>query len=137
MLFFLGKDVFRWIDQCMESTEREPALRGLDIQRQSFARLLTGNPPDNVKAKLVRWGVADYVSIFSRAMGLNSLFIQPPAFDILAEEFLRGYHRYADAVFQCYLESEPHRSIASRNFHFELYASGEYSRLLESEWETN
>ena len=137
MLFFLGKDVFRWIDQCTEWTEREPELRGLDVRAQSFAGLLTGSPPQAVKEKLVRWGVADYVSIFSRAIGMNSLFIQPPAFDELAEQFLRNYHRYADALFRCYLESEPHRTIASGNFHFELYASGEYSRLLESEWETN
>lgn len=137
MLFFLGKDVFRWIDQCVEWTEREPELAGADVQRQSFATLLTSNPPDAVKEKLVRWGVADYSSIFSRAIGLNSLFIQPPAFDGLAEEFLRSYHRYADFLYQCYIQSEPHRIIASQNFNFELYASGEYSRLLETEWGTN
>src|SRR5215472_610649 len=28
MLFFLGKDVFRWIDQCMEWSERVPELAG-------------------------------------------------------------------------------------------------------------
>jgi|SRR5579872_5186263 len=137
MLFFLGKDVLRWIDQCMEWTDREPELQGLDIRQQSFAGLLTSHPPESVKEKLVRWGVADYVSIFSRAIGLNALFIQPPAFDGLAEEFLRGYHRYADYLYRCYVESEPHRSIESRNFEFELYASGEYSRMLESEWGTN
>ena len=76
-------------------------------------------------------------SIFSRAIGLNALFIQPPAFDGLAEEFLRSYHRYADFLYQCYIQSEPHRIIASQNFNFELYASGEYSRMLETEWGTN
>jgi len=135
MLFFLGKDVLRWIDQCLESIQREPELHNSDIHAQSFAGLLTGSPPDDVKEKLVRWGVADYVSIFSRAIGLNALFIQPPAFDTLAEEFLRSYHRYADSVFRCYMESEPHRVIAARNFQFQLYASGEYSRLLEAQWE--
>jgi hypothetical protein len=137
MLFFLGKDVFRWLDQCLEWAQSEPGLKDLDIRRQSFAGLLTGSPPETVKEKLTRWGVADYVSIFSRAIGLNALFIQPPAFDALAEEFLRSYHRYADFMYQCYLESEPHRLIVSGNFQFELYASGEYSRLLETEWGTN
>ncbi|HEV2448226.1 MAG TPA: hypothetical protein VGS58_19980 [Candidatus Sulfopaludibacter sp.] len=137
MLFFLGKDVLRWIDQCLEWAEREPELCRLEIRRQSFAGLLTGNPPENVKQKLTRWGVADYSAIFSRAIGLNTLFTQPPAFDVMAEEFLRSYHRYADVLYQCYLELEPHRLIVSRNFQFELYASGEYSRLLESEWGSN
>ncbi len=137
MLFFLGKDVFRWIDQCLEWAQREPQLRDLEVRRQSFCGLLTTNPPEPVKAKLMRWGVADYVSIFSRAIGLNSLFVQPPAFDTLADEFLRNYHRYADSLYQCFIESDPHCPIEARNFHFDLYASGEYSRLLESEWEAN
>jgi len=135
MLFFLGKDVFRWLDQCVEWAERVPDLREADIYRQSFAGLLTVGAPESVKEKLVRWGVSDYVSIFSRAIGLNTMFVEPPAFTCLAEEFLRNYHRYADALFQCYQQSQPYRVIASRNFVFELYASSEYSRLLESEWE--
>jgi hypothetical protein len=137
MLFFLGKDVLRWIDQCLECTERIAELKSAEIRRQSFAGLLIGSPPAAVKEKLIHWGVADYVSIFSRAIGLNALFAAPPAFDTLAEEFLRNYHRFADALYQCYTESEPHRVIAAANFRFDLYASGEYSRLLESEWGPN
>jgi hypothetical protein len=137
MLFFVGKDVCRWIDQCLEWTQHQVELRDLDIRRQSFAGLLTASPPDVVKEKLMRWGVADYASIFSRAIGLNALFTQPPAFDTLAEEFLNSYHRYGDFLYRCFIDSEPHRLIASRNFRFELYASGEYSRLLETEWESN
>src|SRR5947208_16143205 len=75
MLFFLGKDVFRWIDQCVEWAERVPELREAGICRQSFAGLLTRHAPESVKEKLIRWGVSDYISIFSRAVGLNSLFI--------------------------------------------------------------
>jgi hypothetical protein len=90
-----------------------------------------------VKEKLTRWGVLDYVSIFSRAIGLNAMFASPPTFDTLAEEFLRNYHRYADSLYRCYVESQPHRQIGCGNFRFELYASGEYSRLLESEWEAH
>lgn len=134
MLFFVGKDVLRWIEQCLEWIASEPNLVNRDIRRQSFAGLLT-SPPENVKQKLTRWGVADYAAIFSRAIGLNAMFAQPPAFDILEAEFLRNYHRYADALYGCYMESEPHCTVVSRNFGFELYASGEYSRLLESEWE--
>ena len=134
MLYYLGKDILRWIEQCVEWGQRVPELSGAEIRPQSFAALLTADPPEAVKEKLVRWGVVDYVSIFTRAIGLNAMFIQPPAFDILAEEFLRNYHRYADFLYRCYMDSQPHRTLASANFRFALYASGEYSRMLESEW---
>jgi hypothetical protein len=52
----------------------------------------------------------------------------------LAEEFLRNYHRYADGLYRAYMETQPHRAIAPANFRFEIYASGEYSRMLESQW---
>jgi hypothetical protein len=32
------------------------------------------------------------------------------------------------------MESEPCRAVDAKRFHFQLYASGEYSRMLESEW---
>jgi hypothetical protein len=134
MLYYLGKDILRWIEQCVEWGQRVPELSGAEIRPQSFAGLLTADPPEAVKEKLVRWGVVDHVSIFTRALGLNAMFIQPPAFDILAEEFLRNYHRYADFLYRCYMDSQPHRTVASANFRFALYASGEYSRMLESEW---
>jgi hypothetical protein len=134
MLFFLGKDVFRWVEQCVECAARAPALRDAGLWPQNFVSLLASSPPPAVKEKLVRWGVADHASIFSRAIGLNVMFAQPPPFDGLSEEFLRNYHRYTDALYRCYLASQPHRPLTSANFRFELYASGEYSRLLESKW---
>ena len=136
MLFFLGKDVFRWIDQCLECAQRIPELSGSEIHPQSFAGLLTRNPPASVSEKLIKWGVADYVSIFSRAIGLNAQFTAPPAFEGLAPDFLRSYHRYADVLFRCYMDCQTHCSLDPANFRFQLYASGEYSRLLESEWGT-
>ena len=134
MLFFLGKDVFRWIAQCLEWAAREPLPGFADLQGQSFAALLTADPPEAVRQKLLQWGVADYGSIFSRAIGLNAMFAEPPHFDRLAEDFLRSYHRFADALHRCYMDLHPYRTISKRNFRFQLYASGEYSRLLESEW---
>jgi len=134
MLYFLGKDVHRWMEQCGEWASRVPELAGVEIHRQSFAGLLTANPPETVKEKLLRWGVVDYVSIFSRSIGLNALFAKPPTFDELAEDFLRNYHRYADTLFRCFMDSHPHCDICATSFRFELYASGEYSRMLENEW---
>ncbi len=136
MLFFLGKDVLRWLDHCLDSIARDPEVLASGVKRQSFASLLTARPPASVKEKLAKWGVADYASIFSRAIGLNMMFAEPPARNALSEEFLRNYHRYADSLYRCYLESEPHRSINPAEFPFELYASGEYSRMLESQWES-
>jgi hypothetical protein len=135
MLFFLGKDVRRWVDQCMDWVARVPEFAGQEWRAQTFAAFLTSGTPEDVKEKLAHWGVTDYVSIFRRAIGLNALFTAPPAFGDLAEEFLRNYHRYADALYRCYMELEPHTALDAGRFGFALYASGEYSRLLESQWE--
>jgi|SRR5579871_310330 len=134
MLYFLGKDLLRWIEQCQEFVEHTPELHGSEIRAQSFAALLTTDPPTAVKTKLMGWGVADYASVFARGIGLHSLFLRPPEFDLLSAEFLSSYHRYADALFRCYMESQAHRAIACTNFHFDLFASGEYTRMLETEW---
>jgi len=134
MLYFLGKDVFRWIEQCAEQAGRIREMEEAQVCAQSFAGLLAGNPPANVKEKLIRWGVGDYRSIFARAIGLNAAFASPPALDSLTEEFLRNYHRYADGLYRSYIEAQPHGEIAAENVRFEIYASGEYSRMLESQW---
>ena len=135
MLFFLGKDVFRWLEQCMDCVTRMPELGERQWRPQSFAALLTASTPQDVKEKLARWGVADYIAIFGRAIGLNTMFRNPPAFGDLTEEFLRNYHRYADSLFECYLNLEQYEKLDPRRFRFNLYASGEYSRILESQWE--
>src|SRR5689334_25029055 len=44
MLFFLGKDVFRWLEQCAEWAESIAPLRGQSVRPQSFAALLTSQP---------------------------------------------------------------------------------------------
>ena len=137
MLFFIGKDVFRWLGQCAECAERIPELRDLPVRRQSFARLITISPPNGVADKLKRWGVADYSSIFSRAIGLNATFTEPPGLHVLGEEFLLNYHRFSDLLYQGFMEAENHLQIGASNFRFELYASGEYSRMLESEWDAD
>jgi hypothetical protein len=136
MLFYLGKDLLRWIDQCVEWAQRIPELQASGLCRQSFSDLLVEHTPGEVCEKLARWGVADYGAIFRRAIGLNTVFVEPPDSAGLTDDFLRGYHRYADALYRIYQEAEPHPSLTDENFRFVLYASGEYSKLLESEWET-
>ena len=134
MLFFLGKDILRWVEHCEEFVQHIPELQDAYVRAQSFAALLTANPPESVKSKLLGWGVADYASVFSRGMGLQALFTQPPPFEILSGEFLSSYHRYTDALFSSYLESRPHRTISPDQFPFDLYASGEYTKMLETQW---
>lgn len=136
MLFFLGKDVVRWMGQCVEFSERIPELAGSTIYEQSFARLLTRHMPEAVGLKLQGWGVHDAGVIFARAIALNHLFAEPPQYDHLAASFLRNYHRYADSLFTCWQEMVTFREITSVNFRFALYASGEYTKMLENEWGT-
>jgi hypothetical protein len=136
MLFYLGKDLVRWIAQCLEFTERAPELAGLAIREQSFARLLTRHMPEAVSLKLQGWGVHDAGVIFARAIGLNQAFAEPPGFEQMAENFIRDYHRYADSLFACWQQMAHFREITGVNFRFDLYASGEYTKMLENEWGT-
>ena len=138
MLFFLGKDLFRWIDQCAESLSRQPGNGRNSLRPQSLARLLVSETPEPVREKLIRWGVVDYAAIFRRAIALHCLFAEPPTAEQLGVEFLSNYHRYTDAVYRTYLESaaeEPGTELCQCRF--QIYASGEYSRLLESQWDTS
>src|SRR5215510_13902695 len=43
MLYFLGRDVHRWMEQSLECLERIPDLNGLEIRLQSLAGLLTAD----------------------------------------------------------------------------------------------
>ncbi len=135
MLYYVGKDLVRWIEQCLEFVTRQPDLKDLGIRHQSLAAHLVQNPPPTVETKLRKWGVADYRSIFSRAMGLNLLLADVPPRDMLAEEFVRNYYRYADQIFQCHQTATSHADISGLGFDFEIFASSEYSRMLEREWD--
>jgi hypothetical protein len=134
MLFYVGKDIMRWIDQCLEHVERTDGALPEGVRFQSFAALLIQDPPKAVEEKLRRWGVADYKSIFSRALGLNTLFGPAPERPALSDEFIRNYFRYADQLFSCQQTMSPFAQLRSEQFHFDLYSSAEYAKLLEREW---
>jgi hypothetical protein len=119
----------------MDWTTHVPELREREWRPQSFAALLTAATPMEVKEKLTRWGVSDYISIFRRAIGLNTMFANPPELGDLAEEFLHNYHKYADSLYQSFMAMEAYPTLDPRRSRFVLYASGEYSRMLESQWE--
>jgi hypothetical protein len=134
MLFYVGRDVLRWIEQCVECVGREPMLREAGIEPQSFASMLIDDSPAEIKEKLTEWGVQDYRAIFARSIGLNALFAEVPEQSQLALEFIRNYHTYADHMYTCWRSTREYNRIRSEDFGFDLYASGEYSRLLEREW---
>lgn len=134
MLFYVGKDLLRWIEQCLELVERTPELAGTGIKYQSFAAYLVGHTPEAVQAKLKKWGVSDYRAIFTRALGLSAVFGEVPQRETLTDEFIRHYYRYADQLFQIRQGEGVFTDIAGLGFELEIFASGEYSRMLEREW---
>ncbi len=135
MLFYVGKDLVRWIEQCLDFVSHHAELAEEGIRFQSFAYLLVYNPPKAVKDKLRKWGVADYQGIFSRAIGISSVFVEPPEQTQLTSDFLRNYYRYADHLFAARLNLNRYTELNPRRFDFSLYASGEYAQMLEREWE--
>ncbi len=134
MLFYVGKDLLRWIDQCLELVSRSPELSDSAIRYQSFAAYLVNHTPEPVIAKLKKWGVADYKSIFSRALGLSAMLASVPERGALTDDFIRNYYRYADQLFQIRQGETLFADVSHLGFEFEIYASGEYSRMLEREW---
>ncbi len=134
MLFYVGKDLCRWMEQSQELAARHPDPQVRSYTRQSFISYLILHTPAHVQTKLRKWGVADYRSIFSRALALNSMFAAVPARETLSADFIRNYFRYADTVFSMMMKGAA-PEVDESLFHFELYASGEYSRMLEREWD--
>lgn len=134
MLFYVGKDLTRWIDQCLEVAQRKPQDYPEDISRQSFAAFLVENAPSAVEEKLARWGVQGYQQIFARALALNLMFAEVPEPGSLTEDFIRHYHRYSDQIFGMD-QKKRFPVLDPERYTFELFASGEYSRILEREWE--
>ncbi|MBV9771225.1 MAG: hypothetical protein JOZ32_16765 [Bryobacterales bacterium] len=134
MLYYVGKDLARWIEQCLEFAARNASDLPRGICFQSFAALLIQDPPTGVQAKLRKWGVGDYKSIFGRALGLHCLFAIAPPKEVLSDEFVRSYYRFADQIFMSKQSECDFTPLKSCEYHFELYSSGEYSRMLERSW---
>jgi hypothetical protein len=136
MLFYVGRDLIRWIEQCLEYADTQDDLRARDLKFQSFAVYLVEHTPPKVVTKLKAWGVADYKAIFMRAIGLNCVYAEVPDRFQLSDEFVRHYYRYADHMYFCRQQATVFPSLEPSDFDFELFASGEYTRMLEKEWDT-
>jgi hypothetical protein len=134
MLFYIGKDIFRWAEQCTETASLSGLYATRRIRPETFAVLLVQHVPEHVRTKLEGWGVLDFHSLFRRSFGLHAVFQELPAPDFFSAEFLRRYHRYLDHWYEQRLRDWVFDRPQPGEFTFELYASGEYSSMLEKSW---
>lgn len=134
MLLFLGKDIFRWIDQCLEHVQRSGDV-GVRTNAQCFSALIVDAPPEPVRIKLEEWGVSDRRAVFSRAIGIRCLFEEPPEIGMLSPMFLENYHRFADYAYVCFQQMKPYQPVDGTQFDFRIFASEEYSRMLAEQWQ--
>jgi hypothetical protein len=134
MLYFLGKDIMRWSEQCVDFAKRQPLLQDLGIRDQSFSALLVETPPKALIEKMAAWGINDRRSIFSRAIGLNVVFTEPPRMELLSTMFLQSYQRFSDYFYVCYQNLLPFAPLDSEKFMFEIYASEDYAKKLSEGW---
>jgi hypothetical protein len=134
MLVFLGKDIFRWIDQCVDQMSRSGDI-GVRINSQCFSALVVDAPPESVRQKLESWGVTDRRAVFSRAIGIRCLFEEPPEIETLSPMFLEHYHRFADYAYICFQQMKAYQPMDGKHFDFQIYASEEYSRKLSEQWQ--
>ena len=131
MLCCLGKDLVRWIGQCLEFFHLNPEVPALS--EGQLLDLLVKNPPERVVHKMQEWGVGDFRTIFARSLGLAAVFPHPPAREHISDVFVRDFARYADTLYRVRRQSLP-AATESGTFLFEVYASGEYALLLERSW---
>jgi hypothetical protein len=134
MLYYVGRDLMRWIEQCMDHAGSDAEMSKRGLKHQSFASLLVEHTPPIVVAKLKQWGVADYKAIFMRALALNYVLAEAPERTQLSEEFIKHYYRYADHLYMCRQNATVFPDVEDGEFVFDLFASGEYARMLEKEW---
>lgn len=132
-LCLLGKDLNRWLEYCMEHAGRSRELTGLT--EANLLALLVRNTPENVARKMQQWEVHDFRLIFSRAIGLNTVFPNPPAGAQVSEDLLRNFHHYADALYRARLGALSEPALPEGSLSFDVYASGEYAQMLEKSWE--
>ena len=85
MLFYVGKDLLRWIDQCLEFVERAPDLRASGIKYQSFAAYLVNHAPPEVQAKL-------------RQNGLEPSYLNAEAMGALMKRDVARWHEVATKI---------------------------------------
>ena len=134
MLFYIGKDLSRWMDQSAESVELSGLFAGRRIRPETFGAFLVQFVPQHVRAKLEAWGVADFCALFRRSIGMHAIFRDFPGPENFSADFLRRYHRHLDQWFEMRMRESVFERVEAHEFVFDLYASGEYTTMLEQSW---
>lgn len=134
MLYYIGKDVARWTEQCLETVIACGAFEGRRMRVETFAVFLVQHVPAHVRAKLEGWGVLDFCSLFRRSIGLHGVLAEMPPLETFSAEFLRRYHRHLDHWYEHRLRDAGFDRAEAHEFTFDLYASGEYTLMLEQSW---
>jgi hypothetical protein len=134
MLFYIGKDLTRWTEQCTETAALSTGFEGRQIRPETFAVLVVQNVPAHVRSKLEGWGVLDFAALFRRSIGLHTVFAELPLAAGMNPDFLRRYHRHLDQWYEQRLRESIFDRPEPGEFTFELYASGEYALMLEQSW---
>jgi hypothetical protein len=136
MLYYIGKDVTRWAEQCVETLALSGGFEDRKVRPETFAVLLVQHIPAHVRLKLEGWGVLDFCVLFRRSIGLHAVFNHIPPPEDFSPEFLRRYHRHLDQWYEQRLRDWVFHRPRSDEFTFDLYASGEYALMLEQSWNT-
>jgi hypothetical protein len=134
MLYYIGKDLTRWMDQCCETVQMAEMSAGRTIRPETFGSFLVENIPIHVRTKLETWGVLDFTALFRRGIGLHSVLTDLPPQSTFSPDFLRRYHRYVDTWYEQRLRDTHFDRAQPGEFTFDLYASGEYTLMLEESW---
>jgi hypothetical protein len=134
MLFYIGKDLIRWTEQCAETVALLDEFVNRKIRPETFAVLLVQYIPGPVRAKLEGWGVLDFAALFRRSIGLHCVFADLAAPGVLTPDFLRRYHRHLDHWYEQRIREAIFDRPEPSEFVFDLYASGEYTMMLEQSW---
>ena len=137
MLFYIGKDVLRWMDQCAESAAVSDCFFGRKMQPETFALYLVQYVPYHVRTKLEDWGVVDFCGLFRRSLGLHTVFANLPSAQDISADFLRRYHRHLDVWYEYRMRDRVFDRAEENEFTFDLFASGEYTLMLEKSWGEN
>lgn len=134
MLYYIGKDLLRWFEQCTETVAASNQFEGRRMRAETFAVFLVQHVPAHVRAKLEGWGVLDFCALFRRSIALHVIFTELPPAESFAPDFLRRYHRHLDQWYEQRLRDSIFDRPEPGEFTFDLYASGEYTLMLEQSW---
>src|SRR5580700_1840239 len=133
MLCFIGKDLNRWTGQCLEFLRRRPESLARSVSEADLIRFLLFKTPDAVRATLISWGVQNFDSVFSKALGLSRIFCHAPDPRTLSLEFIEHFREYADLLYRFRLDRQEPERPATVQFEFALYASREYIAIFEKD----